>query len=131
MLSQFSNVIFEFCAPGNIILDEPYGNGHINTTRHIILDNNGNKTEYILQRINKNVFKDPESLMENYVGVTEFLRKKVIAAGGDPDREALRVIKAKDGKNFYIDNDGEYWRLILYIVDNSIIKLITGNTHRT
>lgn len=118
MLSQFSNVIFEFCAPGNIILDEPYGNGHINTTRHIILDNNGNKTEYILQRINKNVFKDPESLMENYVGVTEFLRKKVIAAGGDPDREALRVIKAKDGKNFYIDNDGEYWRLILYIVDN-------------
>lgn len=36
----------------------------------------GTEGRVILQRMNKNIFKNPEELMENILGVTSFLRKK-------------------------------------------------------
>ena len=41
--------------------------------------------------------------MENILGVTDFLREKIAAAGGDPTRETLSVIPAVDGKPYYKD----------------------------
>ena len=69
-----------------------YGNGHINDT--YIVPSNPN---YILQKVNKNVFTNPPAVMENIMNVTAFLRKKILAEGGDPDRETLNVICTVDG----------------------------------
>ena len=71
----------------------------------------------ILQRMNKDVFADPEALMENIVGVTSYLRKKIEENGGDPDRETLNVIPAGDGKSYYKDSQGDYWRAYKFITD--------------
>lgn len=87
-----------------------YGNGHINDT-YIV----HSQPNYILQRINKNVFTNPPAVMENIMGVTEFLRKKIIAEGGDPDRETLTLIYTTDGKPYYYHNDGEYYRVYKFI----------------
>lgn len=87
-----------------------YGNGHINDT--YIIHSNPN---YILQKINKNVFTNPPAVMENILGVTEFLREKISAAGGDPDRETLTLICTTDGKPYYEDEDGEFYRMYKYI----------------
>ena len=46
--------------------------------------------------MNREIFMNPVELMENVVGVTTFLRKKIIENGGDPERETLNVIPAKD-----------------------------------
>lgn len=91
----------------------PYGNGLINETYIVESD-----PSYILQRINTNIFKDPESLMENILNVTEFLRKKIIAEGGDPDRETLTLIKTTDGKSYYKADEEAYFRVYKFI-DNS------------
>ena len=56
----------------------PYGDGHINDT--FVADST---PRYILQRVNTSIFKNPDELMENIVSVTEHLRKKIIAAGGN------------------------------------------------
>ena len=69
-----------------------YGNGHINDT--YLVETPG---KFIVQRINKTVFPHPEYVMENIMGVTDFLRKKIEAAGGDPDRETLTFVKTTDG----------------------------------
>ncbi len=98
---------------GNFNLDlntAPYGNGHINDT-YVVKDS----CDYILQRINTNVFKDPSNVMENIMGVTEFLRKKIEAAGGDPDRETLSLIYTKDGAPCYKHTDGDYYRIYKFI----------------
>lgn len=55
--------------------------------------------------------------MENVQNVTEFLKKKIEEYGGDPYRETLTVIPAKDGKAYYQDEDGEFWRAYMYISD--------------
>ena len=89
---------------------EAYGNGHINDT--YIADS---EPRYILQRINHAIFKNPEQVMSNIVGVTEFLRKKIIADGGDVNRETLTVIKTKKGENYYKSEDGNYYRMYNFI----------------
>lgn len=53
--------------------------------------------------------------MENIVGVTSWLKKKIIENGGEPERETLNLVPTKDGKAFYVDCDGEYWRAYLFI----------------
>ncbi len=88
---------------------EAHGNGHINDTYR-----SANK-EFILQRININVFKEPEKMMDNIACVTEFLREKIVAEGGNPDRETVTVIKTTDGKSSYRVDDDNVFRVYKYI----------------
>ena len=53
--------------------------------------------------------------MENMVGITGYLRDKIIANGGDPLRETLTLVKTRDGKDFYTDHNGKVWRLTPFI----------------
>ncbi len=104
---------------GEFVSADRYGSGHINDTRLAIMNADGKEKKYILQKINKNVFRDPVSLMENFANVTEYLSAIIKANGGDPMRETLNVIKTRDGKSYYLDNDGEYWRFLVF-VENSM-----------
>lgn len=88
----------------------PYGNGHINDT--YIAESN---PRYILQRINSKVFKNPDQVMSNILGVTEHLRAQIIKNGGDPDRETLNVVKTIDGKSYYHAENGEYYRMYKFV----------------
>ena len=112
---SIENVVSAFDVEGKVSEYVPFGNGHINDTRLVTMDNG---VQYVLQRINKNVFKRPDLLMENYVGVTKFIRKKIEEMGGDPLREVLNAIYTKDGKPYTIDEDGQYWRLLVYVTDS-------------
>lgn len=81
---------------------QPYGNGHINDTYLC----GGNGTGYILQRINTDVFKDPDGVMENILSVTRHLSQKITEAGGNPLRETLTVIPTRDGKSYLRTEEG-------------------------
>lgn len=112
---SIENIVSAFDIEGKVSEYVPFGNGHINDTRLVTMDNG---VQYVLQRINKNVFKRPDLLMENYVGVTKFIRKKIEEMGGDPLREVLNAIYTKDGKPYTIDEEGQYWRLLVYVTDS-------------
>jgi Ser/Thr protein kinase RdoA (MazF antagonist) len=119
MLDNIKEIVGSFFEDVEITNAVPFGNGHINSTIRVVLEQGGESRNYVLQKINKNVFKDPHRLMENYVGVTEFLKKKIASNGGNPERETINVIRARDGKSYTVDSSGEYWRLIKY-VDGSV-----------
>ena len=112
---SIENVVATFEVEGKVKEYVPFGNGHINDTRLVTMDNG---LQYVLQRINKNVFKRPDLLMENYVGVTKFIRKKIEEMGGDPLREVLNAIPTKEGKPYHLDEEGQYWRLLVYVTDS-------------
>jgi len=95
---------------------ESYGNGHINDTYLV------GQPPYILQRINTKIFKNPVELMENIENVTAFLRKKIAAEGGNPDRETLTVIKTVDGENFYQYDDENAFRVYRFITETIAIE---------
>lgn len=101
----------------------PFGGGHINDT---FLVESPEKAQ-ILQRINTTVFPSPENIMDNISSVTAFIAQKVAMRGGDPDREVLQVIKAADGKLFYIDKAGNYWRCVKFIDNTEAYETVTDS----
>lgn len=91
---------------------DPITCGNINRTFAVYLTNG---TKYILQNVNVNVFKKPYELMDNVKGVCAFLKNKVAAAHGDPERETLSFAEADDGSLLYVDSEGKYWRMCKFI----------------
>lgn len=110
-MSHFVEIANHFQLDARAVSAEGYGGGHINDT--FLLETESGRN-YILQRINTSVFKNAEALMNNVILITDFLKKKIAAAGGDPDREALSVVLTEDGKPLYREGE-ECWRVYTFI----------------
>jgi len=112
---DLARVAANFSLKGTFAGGHPYGSGHIHDTFRIRTAEDG-CPDYILQRINRNVFHDVPRLMENIVRVTAHLRAKSSAnPGADPSCEVLTVIPTRDGRHFHEDNDGDCWRVYVFI----------------
>lgn len=116
-------IISQFAVQGDILAVKEYGSGHINRTELVEMKQDGQCRRYILQQINTDIFQNVEQLMENIVGVTDFLRRKIKERGGDPDREALCVIPTKDGASFY-RADEKCYRMYRFIEDAACYDVV-------
>ena len=105
----------QFSFEGTVKEIRPLGEGLINDT--FFVETEGSSPDYILQRKNKNIFKDVPSMMDNIHKVSEHLKRKIAVQGGDPMREAFTVTPAKDGKLYYKDENDEYWAACSFISD--------------
>ena len=56
--------------------------------------------------------------MDNFESVTAYLAKIIEKNGGDVKRETLNVIKSREGKGYTVDDEGEYWRMLLFVTDS-------------
>ena len=99
---------------GDYISAAPYGSGHINDTYRVSFRQGGAAINYIFQRINHNVFKNPPALMENIDRVTTHIFNK-IKGSKDATRHTLVIIKTKDCKTYHQDTDGNFWRVYVFI----------------
>lgn len=117
IIQQMADQAIEhFDLPGTMIDRYTYGSGHINDTYLLLMEQkDGHIIKYILQRMNHDIFKSPEQLMENILGVTSHLRKKIIENGGDPERETLNVVRTHEGMPYHKDEQGLYWRVYTFI----------------
>lgn len=106
-----------FALEGEVQSCESYGSGHINDTFLLCCKTEQREKKYILQRMNREIFRQPEQLMENILQVTTYLREEIIRQGGNPDRETLTVIPTREGAAFTVDSYGEYWRVYRFIED--------------
>lgn len=52
-----------FMLDGEILDIAPYGSGHINDTFRMTVSNQGTEKDYILQRMNGDIFKNREELL--------------------------------------------------------------------
>ena len=107
----------QFAPEGKIGVPKPFGGGHINDT-YLFSREDENGAQYVLQRINKNAFPNPEDVMDNMLRVTEYLRGVIIKRGGDPVRETLKLLKTEEGRFFAIDRNGDYWRSYSFVADS-------------
>lgn len=101
------NAAFAFVLDGTPVQCTVFGHGHINFTLRVKTDTGA---DYVLQKINKYVFKDPVRLMDNAGSVTAYLRERV----EDP-RSALHFLPTHDGKYYHVDEEGEYWRMYDFV----------------
>ena len=115
---EITDILFNFSIAGKFISYAPLDDGHINDTFKVTYSVGGKELHHLLQRINTDVFKQPDLLMANVGYVTSFLRDKIIASGGNPERETLYCKPCKDGKKYYIDPKGKVWRLYNFVEDS-------------
>lgn len=115
---------------GVVVGTARYGSGHINDTFAVYIQlPNGDAVRYILQRINSDIFKKPQQVMANIVGVTEYLRNIIEKTGGDPERETLNVVKTKTYGNYFVDSNNKFWRCFNFIEDTICLQKVEKPEH--
>ncbi len=114
-----------FNIDGNFLAAHPWGSGHINDT-YLASYQQGNITvRYIHQRINHRVFKKPVELMHNVSTVINHQKKKLsLVEKSDISSNCLNLIHAQDGKPYYHDVEGNYWRTYYFIENTCSFDII-------
>ena len=114
--SVISQILAAYALPGTVADVARHGKGHINDTFCVVCKTpEGGTARFILQRLSQAAFPHPEEVMENFVGITSYLRREILAEGGDPLRETLSLVKTGDGADFVTDAEGRAWRLMPFI----------------
>ena len=109
------NIIYKFLVSDKVTLIVPHGNGHINNSYLVETTAlSGFKRRYLLQAVNKNVFSNSEGLMANIEKVIDYLRDRSSNGKG-----VMKLIPAKSGRYFHIDEEGTCWRVYDFI-ENAI-----------
>lgn len=85
--------------------------GNINTTYHVTTKKGKTNYEYLLQKINKNVFKDPVNVMKNIVNVSDYIDAK----SATTDLKFLKFNTTNEGEPYLIDESGNFWRAREYL----------------
>lgn len=125
-VNELKDITKHFSIPGELISVEPIDHGHINRTYRVEFILNGTRMDYLLQMINTDVFKNPDELMANIDCVTSFLRDKVIANGGNPERETLYCKPCCNGKKYHVDEHGKVWRIYNFVGDSFTYNTISS-----
>lgn len=108
------NIAEKFTVRGKIVNIETINKGYINRTYKVeTLSENNHIHQYILQRINSNVFPDIDALMSNFELTTTQLSAHLQLPGQHMRGSAQTLRPTKDGKLYYRDDSGS-WRLMTY-----------------
>ncbi len=128
---ELSVLIHEFDIPGQLVTIIPIGSGNINDTFLAIFRNTFTETQVILQRINSKVFPDPGLIMDNMHCITQHAHAKLSKELMTSDRvwQMPKIIKTKDGKDYFVSDDGTFWRVITKIASAKAYAAPQGPEH--
>jgi len=119
------SIVRHFQVPETLLDVVPCGSGHINDTFAATYRRDGGTCRYIHQRINHEIFRDPASMMENIVRVTEHVRRQLAQEPGpEAARESLTLVPTRDGASHHVDRGGNYWRTYLMIEDTRSVDVV-------
>ncbi len=112
--NRWRKILSNFEIEGTPVEISRLGKGLINDTFRLRIVE-PDLSDYVVQRINSDVFKDVDKMQHNIDRVTAHIRDKMFDRGipGGADR-VLTFVKARSGKSYYEVN-GEYWRISKYI----------------
>lgn len=88
---------------------EPLGNGNINDTFLLEYEVGGVQKKALLQRLNHQVFQQPEVVMDNALQICRYLKEQ------DYPYQIAEPLSALTGKFLHQDEAGNYWRAFPYI----------------
>ena len=129
-LRNFVAIAEQFTSQGRIIELQEYGSGNINHTFLVTLQNSTDK-HFILQRLNTQVFCQPKLVMDNISVLTERVLQRSQQEISTTDRcwQIPRVLLTKEGQNYWIDDNGDFWRAISFIANSQSFDTIQDLNH--
>jgi len=123
------NIVKHFNIDGDIANISAFGNGHINTTYKVEV-NNGDY-DYVLQSINTNIFKNVDHLSENILRISEHIKHKLEAVFSETEmlRRSMTVVKTKKNELYYTDNIDIVWRMFIFIKDSQTVEILSNTEY--
>ena len=105
-----------FAIEGDLVEAAPYGTGHIHDTYLAVYESRGGLSRFIHQRLNRHVFPRTDVVMRNIAAVTRHVRRRLAKeATDDLDRRVLTLVPARDGEDYTLDAQGQWWRSYVFI----------------
>jgi len=107
-----------------------FGSGNINSTFLVTLGP-GDERHFVLQRINTQVFRQPELIMRNMRTISEHVNRRLRdhSPAGERRWEMPRILPAKDGRDHWTGPDGSFWRAISYIENAGSFDIVKDIEH--
>jgi hypothetical protein len=125
--SDLVNIFRKFDVEGRYLAAYPFGTGHIHDTYKI--ETGEGFRDLLLQKLNNNIFRDIPGLQENIYRVTNHIRNKLLLEGeSDIERKCLTVIKSKEGRTWFRDDNGDYWRMFFFIPDHRSYDVVQNKS---
>jgi Ser/Thr protein kinase RdoA (MazF antagonist) len=120
------NIANSFNHSGSIKNVQPLGSGNINDT-FLIKKNEPEESSFVLQKINTQVFSQPELIMQNMAVLNDHVQTKQKQPKCDRQWQLPAVIKTKTGKNYTCQEDNSFWRAISFIDNSESVDTITNS----
>ena len=117
-------IIRQFRIQGDCKSFEPHGGGHINETFRVI-NSNPTYPDYLLQKINHQVFKHVDQLMENMQRVLDHLHSQNKENNGV---KSLVLVPSNSKKFYFQDSEGGFWRMFEFVEDSKVFETISSPT---
>jgi Ser/Thr protein kinase RdoA (MazF antagonist) len=115
-LAEAAEAARRFAVDGDLVSLFPHTSGLINQSWLAGFAGPEGTRRYLLQRINRYVFRRPEHVMENMVRVTRHVALGLAREGvADSSRRALALVPSREGASHHRDAGGEAWRLLVFI----------------
>ena len=121
--SEIRYVFGNFKTTGTYLDGNPTGSGHIHKTL-LVKTKEKDAPDYILQKINHNVFPPVREMMDNIIRVTRHIREK---RAGDSQVSVLEVIETQSGDSFFTDQSGNHWRMYNKLEPGISYDIVPGN----
>ncbi len=122
--TEIKTVCDKFGLQGQYLCFKTINYGHINSTYQVYFLRDDEIKDYIVQRINTYVFKNPVEVMENIANITEYIRAKIKATGTTAKRLVLHYSTTEDGSYYFNDGKGGFWRCCRYIDDSMTFNIV-------
>jgi len=117
MSRDLTHIARQFTTAGRLVAIDPTGSGNVNDTFLAIFRTTFDEHRIIIQRINRRVFKRPEAIMENLHKITSHVHARLEREADEADRvwQMPAIVPCLDGKDWFVDEDGEFWRALTLI----------------
>ena len=121
----------QFDVQGRLVTVEPYGSGNVNDTYLAVFRTTFSEQRFIVQRIRKSVFPNPEVIMQNMRVLTDHCHAKLEAEAEGADRiwQLPKIIQTKTGEDWVTDVDGDLWRAISQIASADAYEKVRNPEH--
>lgn len=114
----YQNVLPHYLVNAQIAQVRPLGNGHINHTFLI----RQNDTQFVLQKINTQVFPTPWQIINNADRIAKHLAKKI--SENEYQLNAIKPIKTLTNQLALSTNNNEFWRAISFQKNSCSLEML-------
>lgn len=104
---------------------EAFGSGNINDTFLVTLE----ESRFILQRINTQVFRQPQLVMQNICVLTQHICDRLTTLKLDRRWETPQVMLTPTNQDYWFDADNSVWRAVSFIENSQSFDTIQNQEH--